>query len=307
MSIFPDSPVAGLPSVAYFCMEYGLDPSLPIYSGGLGILAGDAIKSAGDLRLPFVAIGILWNEGYTVQRIADDGYPWDAYPATSREGLEVVTLPTPVTVKIRGKDVALRCFRTTQFGNAPLYLLEPADQADRWITRRLYAGGADDRVAQELVLGVGGVRLLRVLGASPDVYHFNEGHAVFAGLELIRERRVRGESLADAWKAVRRQIVFTTHTPVPAGNEEHPIARLFAQGADLGAFTAAELADLGGGDPFGMTIAGLRLARAAPHVCVLTPGYQAQKLTALLESARPPTSKLEVLASGSLALACVAP
>lgn len=255
-----------MPRVAYFCMEYALHEDLPIYAGGLGVLAGDYVKSAGDLRLPLHAIGILWSEGYTVQRIGADGHPYDEYPTTPRDALAPVD--ARVSVTIRGKEVALRAFRVTNLGTSPLYLLEPVEERDRWITRRLYGGGAEDRIAQEIVLGVGGVRLLRALGVEVDVYHFNEGHAVFAGLELMRERMVAGATFEAALEAVRPQVVFTTHTPVVAGNESHKIEQLVELGADLGTFSTLQLQTIGG-DPFGMTVAGLRLSRIANAVAEL--------------------------------------
>jgi glycogen phosphorylase len=254
------------PRVAYFCMEFGLAAELTIYSGGLGILAGDHIKSAGDLKLPVTGIGILWSEGYTVQRLREsDAVPVDEYPVTPRTHL--VDTGVRVSVTVRQQPIELAAWRVTLPGIAPLYLLEPVKDADRWITRRLYAGGADDRVAQEIILGVGGVRLCRALGLPIDVYHFNEGHAVFAGLELVRERMADGAPFETAWEEVRPQIVFTTHTPVLAGNETHPIERLIAQSADLG-LSAAQLEAIGG-EPFGMTVAGLRLARKANAVAEL--------------------------------------
>jgi starch phosphorylase len=255
-----------LPRVAYFCMEYGLNEDLPIYAGGLGVLAGDYMKSAGDLKMPMVGIGIFWSEGYTVQQIGPDGTPFDTYPPSPRDALE--TLAVRVTVRVRGKDVPLMAHRVTKHVSAPLYLLEPVAEDDRWITRRLYGGGADERVAQEIVLGVGGVRLLRALGHDVDVYHFNEGHAVFAGLELVRERMDDGLGFDEACAAVRRHVVFTTHTPVVAGNESHPIELLQEMGADLGYFTTEQLETVGG-DPFGMTVAGLRLSRVANGVAEL--------------------------------------
>lgn len=255
-----------LPRVAYFCMEYGVHEDLPIYAGGLGVLAGDYVKSAGDLHMPLVGIGILWSEGYTVQRIGADGAPYDEYPPTPRDALEPVA--ARVTVTIRGQEVSLQAWRVTRYLTAPLYLLEPVEEKDRWVTRRLYGGGPADRVAQEIVLGVGGVRLLRALGHEVDVYHFNEGHAVFAGLELMRERMAAGEGVEAALRGVREKVVFTTHTPVVAGNESHELDLLVAQGAALGTFTREQLERIGG-DPFGMTIAGLRLARIANGVAEL--------------------------------------
>jgi glycogen phosphorylase len=257
---------AQIPRVAYFCMEYGLTEDLPIYAGGLGVLAGDYVKAAGDLKLPLTAIGILWSEGYTVQRIGPDSVPFDDYPPTSRKDL--VSTGITVSVRIRGRDVPLQSFRVNLPGIAPLLLLEPVHDADRSLTRRLYGGGAEDRVAQEIILGVGGVRLLRALGIDVDVYHFNEGHAVFAGLELIRERLDAGMSFEDAWRQVRDDVVFTTHTPVLAGNESHRLSLLVEQGADLGRFSEGQLTEIGD-DPFSMTVAGLRLSHRVNAVAQL--------------------------------------
>lgn len=253
------------PHVAYFCMEYGLHEELPIYAGGLGILAGDHIKSAGDLKVPLTAIGIYWHEGYTQQRIGEDGYPYDEFPPQRHDFLEDAGVR--FTVHIQGNDVECRALVCNRYGNAPLYLIEPVEERFRWMTRRLYGGKYHHRVAQELLLGVGGVRLLRALGIRADVYHFNEGHAVFAGIELIREQMDQGRSFEEAWESVREQIVFTTHTPVPAGNESHGHDLLQEMGAYLG--LSYEQMERIGGDPFGMTVAGLRLARRANAVAQL--------------------------------------
>ncbi len=252
------------PRVAYFCMEYGLDTSFPIYAGGLGILAGDHMKSAGDLKTPITGIGLLWDEGYTRQVISGGGLE-DQYPKTQRDGLH--RLDVRIEISIKGKTVALRAWRLDRFVSSTLYLLEPEHEEDRWITQRLYGGGGEDRLAQEIVLGVGGVRLLEALGAPVDVYHFNEGHAVFAGLELLRAGKFGGTSLRDRIDRLRPHVVFTTHTPVPAGNEIHDLALMRKVDADLG-FTNAEL-EVIGGDPFSMTVAGLRLARIANGVAAL--------------------------------------
>jgi starch phosphorylase len=256
---------SGRPTVAYFCMEYGLDAGLTIYSGGLGILAGDHMKSAGDLGLPVIGIGLLWDEGYTQQTIGAGGAPVDAYPRTRRDDL--VAVDAAVEVQVRGRRVPLRAFRVARHLRSTLYLLEPARDSDRWITRRLYGGGDDDRLAQEIVLGVGGVRLLDALGIAADVHHFNEGHAVFAGLELLQSGRFGGRTLDERIAALRPHVVFTTHTPVAAGNEVHGLAAMRAAGADLG-FSDEELAAIGGA-PFSMTVAGLRLARLANGVAEL--------------------------------------
>ena len=212
-------------------MEYGLDPSFSIYSGGLGILAGDHMKSVGDLHLPVTGIGILWDEGYTRQVIGKAGAIVDEYPKTNRDAVRRIEARIEVTVK--GKSVPLRAWKVERFTTGTLYLLEPEREVDRWITARLYGGGSEDRLAQEIILGVGGVRLLDAIGVTPEVYHFNEGHAVFAGLELLRQKKFGGKSLADRLAKLRHHIVFTTHTPVPAGNEVHAIELMHEMSANV--------------------------------------------------------------------------
>jgi len=253
------------PRVAYFCMEYGLDSAFPIYAGGLGILAGDHMKSAGDLRIPVTGIGLLWDEGYTRQVVGVGGGLEDQYPKTPRDAIRRIDARIEVTV--RGKKVLLRAWKVDRFVTSNLYLLEPEREEDRWITQRLYGGGVEDRLAQEIVLGVGGVRLLAALGEQPEVFHFNEGHAVFAGLELLRQQRFGGMTLRERIEQLRAHVAFTTHTPVPAGNEVHDLGLMRKMDADLG-FTDAEL-EVIGGDPFSMTVAGLRLARIANGVAEL--------------------------------------
>jgi starch phosphorylase len=273
------------PHVAYFCMEYGLSETLTIYSGGLGVLAGDFLRAARALSLPLVGVGIAWAEGYTQQRISPDGQPEDHPMALDRSLLH---REKPIVhVKIAGEDVPLAIYRVDQFDNAPLYLLEPIEPRDRWITRRLYGGDDDDRVAQEIVLGIGGVRALEALGIPVDLYHFNEGHAVFAGLELMRRARERGLSFDAARAEVRERIVFTTHPPVDAGNEKHELERLRRLGADAG-FTLGEIERLGG-RPFNMTVAGLRLSRRANAVAELH-GETARHMWAHVEDAAPITA-----------------
>jgi starch phosphorylase len=253
------------PQVAYFCMEYGLDPRFTSYAGGLGILAGDHMKSVGDLRLPVTGLGLLWDEGYTQQTIGTDGQPHDTYPKTDRSALSPVA--ARVEVRIRGRNVPCVAWKVEHYTRAALYLLEPANNEDRWITRRLYGGGTEDRLAQEIVLGVGGVRLLRALGIDPDVFHFNEGHAVFAGLELLREHRYGGGSIQERLQRLRPHVVFTTHTPVPAGNEVHGLDVMRHMDADLG-FSDHELHEIGG-SPFSMTVAGLRMSHVTNAVAEL--------------------------------------
>jgi starch phosphorylase len=226
-----------IPRVAHFCMEYGIAEDLPIYAGGLGILGGDLLKAAGDLRLPVTGVGIFWSEGYTEQRVGADGQLHDSFPPTPRAGLTPTDVQ--VTVRVRGRDVPVTAWRVDRPGLATLYLLEPALEADRWLTRRLYGGGAADRVAQEIILGVGGVRVLRALGVDVDVYHLNDGHAVFAALELIRERMAAGAPFERACRAARAEVAFTTHSPVASASEAHALDLLFEQGADLGLARAA--------------------------------------------------------------------
>lgn len=270
------------PRIAYFCMEYGLDPSFPIYAGGLGILAGDHMKSAGDLNVPLVGIGLMWDEGYTRQVVNADGALEDLYPKTPRDALRRVEASFEVAV--RGKKVPCRAWLVDRHVRSRLYLIEPERDEDRWITQRLYGGGVEERLAQEILLGVGGVRLLEALGEKVDIYHFNEGHAVFAGLELLRRDTFGGASLAERMTRLRPHVVFTTHTPVPAGNEVHDLALMRTMGADLG-FTDEELAHIGG-DPFSMTVAGLRLARLANGVAALH-GETAREMWKDVERAAP--------------------
>jgi starch phosphorylase len=263
-------------------MEYGLDPTFPIYAGGLGILAGDHMKSAGDLKVPLIGIGLFWDEGYTRQIVGSSGGIEDLYPKTPRDALTPLDIRIEVTV--RGKRVQCRAWRVDRYVTSTLYLLEPEHDEDRWITQRLYGGGVEDRLAQEIVLGVGGVRLLAALGQHIDVYHFNEGHAVFAGLELLRQHTFGGSTLTERLDKLRPHVVFTTHTPVPAGNEVHDLDLMRKMDADVG-FTDAELEQIGG-DPFSMTVAGLRLARLANGVAELH-GETARAMWRNVEGAAP--------------------
>lgn len=217
---------------AYFSAEFGLHECLPIYSGGLGVLAGDHCKSASDIGIPFIAVGLLYREGYFVQRINSEGqqvaeyprYSWanlPVRPATDKNGNEVV-----VSVDITGRQVHAKVW-CVKVGRISLYVLdtdiEANNEHDRRITARLYAGGEDLRIQQEILLGIGGVRALRALGQEPTVFHMNEGHSVFLGLERIREFiHNEGLNFDEALEIVRATTLFTTHTPVPAGNDAFP-------------------------------------------------------------------------------------
>jgi starch phosphorylase len=255
-------PTTRNPMVAYFSMEYGLHEEFPSYAGGLGVLAGDFMKSAGDLGFPVVGVGLRWAEGYTAQRIGPDGYPVDEWHEHRPDFL--ADTGVRVRVRVATREVPCRVWRVGRYPIAPLFLLEPTQSADRWITRRLYDTRHDCRIAQEILLGIGGVRALRALHLPVEHYHFNEGHAVFAGVELIADRMEAGMDFHAAWRAARETIVFTTHTPVPAGNEIHALAELRRLGASC-ELVDAEMAEIGG-DPFNMTVAGLRLARRANAV-----------------------------------------
>lgn len=256
-----------MPKIAYFCMEYGLDDKLKTYAGGLGILAGDYMKGARDHDFPIVGLGLKWKQGYTDQYIDKDGKPYDSYKNQNYDFLEDTGVE--VSVKIRQRDVKIKVWKCDNFGNAPLYLLDtdvPGNE-DGWITGQLYGWFGEERIAQEMVLGVGGVRALRALGIDVDLYHFNEGHALFAGFELIREKREKGDSYERAFVKSRDEIVFTTHTPVIQGNESHPIDRLMYMGANMG-MTVEQLVAMGGA-PFNMTVGALRLSKKANAVAQL--------------------------------------
>jgi starch phosphorylase len=256
-----------LPKVAYFCMEYGLDDSFKAYAGGLGILAGDYLKGAKDHDYPIIGIGIKWKQGYTEQRINDAGRPVDTYPIYDYDFLEDTGVE--VKVNIRNRAVRAKVWKCTAFGNVDLYLLDtdlPGNN-DSWITGQLYGWFGEERVAQEMILGIGGVRALRALGIATDVYHFNEGHALFAGFELLREHMEQGLSFEEAWTATKAQVVFTTHTPILQGNESHPIELLQYMGANMG-LNIDQLVRIGGA-PFNMTVGALRLSRASNAVAQL--------------------------------------
>ena len=262
-NLFP--PSGDKPRVAYFCMEYGIHEEFPIYAGGLGILAGDFVKSAADLQVPVVAVGILWRQGYTTQKIGSDGHPVDEYPANNPDFLE--DTGARVRVRVLAAEVELRVWRVARYKIAPLFLLDTVNHQDHWINQRLYDPRPDCRLAQEIALGIGGVRALRKLGIEVDVLHFNEGHAVFAGLERICERMASGDGFEEAWADARKRIVFTTHTPVPAGNEVHSLKDLRRIGATQ-ELLDKELEQIGG-SPFSMTVAGLRLSMASNAVAQL--------------------------------------
>ena len=261
-------PSPSLPRVAYFCMEYALHSDFKMYAGGLGILAGDYMKGAKDHGFPIVGIGIKWKQGYTDQRITPEGKALDTYPIYQYPFLKDTGVTVSVT--IRKREVKCKVWLCDKFRNAPLYLLDtdvPGNE-DGWISGQLYGWFGEERIAQEMVLGIGGVKALRALKIPVDVYHFNEGHALFAGFELVREKVKSGKSFEAALAASRQQIVFTTHTPVVQGNESHYLDRLMYMGADNGVFNKQQLKQLGG-SPFNMTVGALRLSRKSNAVAQL--------------------------------------
>lgn len=216
------------PRIAYFSMEYGFHESLPIYSGGLGILAGDHCKTASDMRLPFIGVGLLYRQGYFHQSLDNDGNQHAQYTDSDFDDLPVAPVIGPdgkelrVAVELPGRSVSVKVWQA-RVGHVTLYLLdtdlEENRPDDRDISHRLYGGDRTMRLEQELVLGVGGVRALAALGLKPIVYHVNEGHAAFLVLERVRMLMSQGLDFAAALEAVAVSTVFTTHTPVPAGHD----------------------------------------------------------------------------------------
>ena len=266
--------------VAYFSPEFGLSETLPQYSGGLGVLAGDHLKAASDLGLPLVAVGLLYAEGYFRQRLNADGMQEERYPPLDPHGLALTDTNTQVEVDLAGEVVRVKVWRV-DVGRIALYLLdtnvEGNSEAGAAVTDRLYGGDKEHRLRQEIVLGIGGVRALRALGHHPQVFHTNEGHAGFLSLERIRELVGEGMSFAGAVEAVRAGGVFTTHTPVPAGIDQFPldlVHRYFDGYAGSLGITIDEMIRLGQrnnepDDLFNMAVMGLRLAGRSNGVAQL--------------------------------------
>ena len=256
------------PLVAYFCMEFAIHECLPIYSGGLGVLAGDHVKSASDLGLPFVAIGLLYRGGYYTQRFNPDGSTCVIYPQVDFDELPIEDTGKSIDVPIGRSRVRAKLWRA-QVGRCPIFLLDtdvPSNKpADRALTRHLYGGDREVRIRQEVLLGVGGVTALEALGLSPTAYHLNEGHAAFCGLERLRRLRAKGVGRDDAIERVRASTVFTTHTPVPAGHDRFD-ARLVRKYLPQMSATGADWLGLGQEDPsqrsseLVMTVLALNLA-----------------------------------------------
>ncbi|HUJ34551.1 MAG TPA: alpha-glucan family phosphorylase [Solirubrobacteraceae bacterium] len=269
--------------VAFLCAEYGIHVSLPIYSGGLGALAGDLLKEASDCAVPLVAVGLMYRKGYFRQRIDAGGWQHEYWVDTDPQRVPAALVtgaddrPLTIEIPIYDADVTAQIWRV-DVGRIPLFLLDtdlPENgPVQRWITARLYESDEHTRVAQYVLLGAGGVRALTALGIEPGVIHLNEGHAMLAPFQLACQERHPGEKLSVGLASARERTVFTTHTPVPAGNDTYPagdvrdaVRRLVRQ---LGC-TPADLLKLGRTNPkdsktFGVTQAALRMSRAANGV-----------------------------------------
>jgi glycogen phosphorylase len=256
--------------VAYFSMEFGIHERLPIYSGGLGVLAGDHLKAAAELGVPLVGVGLLYAGGYFRQGIDKAGRQTEDYQPVDPEAVGLVREDVSVTVDLAGEVIEAAVWRkdvASDAGTVPLYLLEVD-----WLTDALYGGDREHRIRQELLLGVGGVRALAALGIEPNVFHLNEGHSAFLQLERLRALVAGGLKTDDALETIRRSSVFTTHTPVPAGNEvfdEELVRRYVGKLATEGGLDGERLLQLGrfGDAPgFGLTPFALRLSAYANGV-----------------------------------------
>ena len=270
--------------VAYFCSEFGVHCSLPIYGGGLGILAGDLLKAASDLAVPMVGVGLAYRQGYFHQRIDNAGWQHEYWLDCAFDRLPVVQVngadgqPLMISVDIRGRQVQAQVWRI-EVGRVRLYLLDTEcvdnDAIDRWITSRLYVGDRHTRLAQYAMLGIGGVRALAALGIEPALVHLNEGHAALGGIERVRQLIAAGTSVDEAFAQVRRATVFTTHTPVPAGNEGYGEAEIesvfgeFLGSVGVPRMTLHDLGRINPGDvqePLAITPLALRMSRVANGV-----------------------------------------
>ena len=254
-------------TAAYFCMEYGLNAKFNIYSGGLGILAGDILKAAYDLKAPMVALGILWRQGYTKQVIDENGKPMDCFSEYKYKFLKDTGIT--VDVNIKSDIYRLKVWLCDCLNNVNLYLLDANVEGNpnRLITGQLYGWFNEERIAQEIILGIGGIKVLRKLNINPDIYHFNDSHPMFAAFELINEYMSEDIGFSEAFNKVKNKIIFTTHTPVKAGNEVHSHELLKYMGAYNG--LSQEQVSFIGGDPFNMTVAGLRLSKISNAVSKL--------------------------------------
>ncbi|MGW7823254.1 glycosyltransferase family 1 protein [Streptomyces puniciscabiei] len=286
---------SGMPAaIAYFSPEFGITAALPQYSGGLGILAGDHLKAASDLGVPLIGVGLLYRHGYFRQTLSRDGWQQEHYPVLDPNELPLTRLKeddgalAQVSLALPGGRALHARIWLAQVGRVPLLLLdsdvEENDLGERGVTDRLYGGGSEHRLLQEMLLGIGGVRAVRTYcrltgHPHPEVFHTNEGHAGFLGLERIAELCAAGLDFDSSLEAVRGGTVFTTHTPVPAGIDRFDrelVARHFGADAELPGIDVQRILTLGmetypGGEPnlFNMAVMGLRLAQRANGVSLL--------------------------------------
>lgn len=272
--------------IAYFSMEFGLHEIFPIYAGGLGVLSGDHVKEASDLGLPFVAVGLYYSEGYFTQRIAEDGWQEASYTPHALEELPIQAvldtedMPVTLSVELPNREVIARVWEI-RVGRVPVYLLDtnvPENMpGDRALSARLYSSDPEVRISQEILLGMGGLRALRVLGYNPSVWHMNEGHSAFLILERTRELVNSGYDFEKAKEMVRASNVFTTHTPVPAGNDEFPLwltDKYFAHiwpelGLSRDQFIDLARHSVSWGDSFSMPMLALRFSQGCNAVSEL--------------------------------------
>jgi len=285
--------------IAYFSFEFGLHESLPVYAGGLGVLSGDHLKESSDLGLPMVAVGFLYTEGYFSQRITEDGWQEARNMHLNFDEMAIVPLfneqgrPLTIGVDLPGRTVFARIWQIS-VGRVPLYLLDTNvdenNPYDRQLTARLYISDLDLRISQEIVLGIGGVRALRALGYEPDAWHMNEGHSAFLTMERCREYVAQGLTFEAACAKVRLSSAFTTHTPVPAGNDEFPmwlIDKYFANFWPQLSLTRDQFVEIAcksqpwGGDAYAMSVLALQLSAQSNGVSELH-GQESRKMWAFL-------------------------
>jgi starch phosphorylase len=296
----------GPAAIAYFSPEYGITAALPQYSGGLGILAGDHLKSASDLGIPLIGVGLFYRHGYFTQSLSAQGWQAERYPPSDPAGLPIALLrdnvgaPARVTVGLPMGAVLAAQIWVADVGRVPLLLLDSYTEDNepllREVTDRLYGGGSDHRLRQELLLGIGGVRAVRLYCAitghpQPEVFHTNEGHAGFLGVERIREYLASGASLAEAVELTRAGTVFTTHTPVPAGIDrfdKNLIESQFGPGGGESGLPVEQILAFGaetysGGNPdvFNMAVMGMRLAQRVNGVSKLHGAVSREMFTGL--------------------------
>ncbi|WP_435174431.1 alpha-glucan family phosphorylase [Actinacidiphila sp. bgisy145] len=319
-------------AVAYFSPEFGITSALPQYSGGLGILAGDHLKAASDLGVPLVGVGLLYRHGYFRQSLSRDGWQQEHYPVLDRDSLPISPLreadgsTARITLALPGGRTLAARIWLVRVGRVPLLLLdsdtEPNQPAERDVTDRLYGGGSEHRLLQEMLLGIGGVRAVRaycrITGhPQPEVFHTNEGHAGFLGLERIRELSLDGLDFDAALETVRAGTVFTTHTPVPAGIDRFTrdlVARHLGDGGELPGVDVARVLELGretypGGDPdlFNMAVMGLRLAQRANGVSTLHGAVSREMFAGLWPGFDPQDVPITSITNGVHAPTWVAP